>query len=359
MPVQVTEEEIQAELEAMEQAGKHHIPKSVKGPLLTGSRVRRLLIVVLFISILLCSFVWISSVRTTVEEKNGYIINILDKYEGKSNLKLAFDPTFDPAYMELVGLGYGEVTDRKGGSLLSYYGTDYTLFSKVKDFAASDELADVYEGNVGGKNFDQYYMNKYYLKNTGSETAYYRLNLKVTQNLNGALHAARFMIITEGSDGQLNYQVFATPTTGNTYIYDEFGGYYKYDESKEGLQENVAYRETETAAGPVKQYITPDGGVTDYETSAWKCTNLNIDGYGGFYHYTSCEVNDAGTVLSGEYYALAPGETTCYTIFIWFEGSDADHNNTIIGGGISFSIDYETEEYLKYLSELRKAENNQ
>ena len=73
----------------------------------------------------------------------------------------------------------------------------------------------------------------------------------------------------------------------------------------------------------------------------------------------SVRLDEEGTVLSGEYYTLAPNDTVCYTILVWFEGSDPDHNNTIIGGGISFSIDYETEEYLHYLSELRKAENNQ
>ena len=170
------------------------------------------------------------------------------------------------------------------------------------------------------------------------------------------------MIITESADGTLNYQVFATPSTGAYFVNDPQyagGGYVDFDPANVGKNEIVAYKEASTANGPVKEYIGTNGGLTYDEKDAWRCTNLTLDNNHGFYHYASCELDEKGTPTSGEYYKLEPGETTCYTILVWFEGSDPDHNNQIIGGGISFSIDYETEEYLKYLYELRKAENNQ
>ena len=48
----------------------------------------------------------------------------------------------------------------------------------------------------------------------------------------------------------------------------------------------------------------------------------------------------------------------CYTICVWFEGSDPDHNNSIMQGGISFTVEYETEEYVIYICEREKQLQN-
>ena len=85
--------------------------------------------------------------------------------------------------------------------------------------------------------------------------------------------------------------------------------------------------------------------------------NLKKDKETGYYHYYSCERDSKGKVTDGKMYKLKPGESVCYTICVWFEGSDPDHNNSIMGGGIEFSINYETEGYLKALYELKQQNN--
>lgn len=345
MPVQVTEEEIQAELEEMKRTGKNHTPRNVRGSFFTPHRLRVMIITVLVIAILICAFVWISNLKTA-KEKEGYIININDLYEGgtsQDSLVLAFDPTFDEQYKQLVGLGYGDVAQFKGGSMLALLGTDMTMFAKFQDFALNADKASQYEGNAGQANFDEYYCNKYYLKNTGDTVIKFRLNLKVTQNINGALHAARFMIVEGNSITGYDYQIFATPnkTTGEKEI--------------------AATREIKGSTVRYEYFANPynlGGSVTDDVNNAWLCDKLEVNPNTGFYQYTSCDVDTDGNLTNGEYYTILPGETVCYTICVWFEGSDPDHNNNIIGGGISFTVDYETEDYVIYLCEREKELQN-
>lgn len=352
MPVQVTEEEIQAELEEMKRTGRHHTPKSLKGSFFTPHRLRVIVIGVLLIALSLAAFVWISGLKTDQEGK-GYIINILDDMneeakDKQSKLQLSFDPKFDPNnkdyFDSLVGLGYGNVGSLQGGSMMKYLGTNETMFRKFQTFSLNDEIASEYEGNEGQYNFDEYYANKYFLKNMSeTETIEFRLNLKVTQNINGALHAARFMIVTgktvEG-EKNLDYKIFATPN------------------KLTNKEEYAATRIKSTSSGDVTEYFTNPQSTTNNATEdfnlAWLCEKLLVNEDTGFYHYTSCDVDDEGNLVSGEYYKIGPGETLCYTICVWFEGSDPDHNNSIIGGGISFSVDYETKEYVKYWTTLKK-----
>lgn len=339
MPVQVTEEEIQAELEAMQQTGRHHNPtKKIDGKVNSHKSAKVILIFTLLVSVLLCAFVLLSKISGEINT-DGYIIQIDDK-EYQSNLKLGFDPTYDPEFQKLVGLGYGDVNSIVGGSLLKNLEMNTTMFAKFKDFAEHQDQASEYENNEGSANFDQYYCNKYYLKNMGEETEYYRLNIEVTENHNNALDAARFMIVTEVTkpDGTVtyDYQIFATANT------------------KTGKQEFAATKEKNTATTHVLNntvYFTDPNTSTECESEsdgdAWLCKNLVRDSETGFYHYYSCTRSDNGEILDGQMYKLEPDDSVCYTICIWFEGSDPDHNNSIIGGGISFSINYETEGYLK------------
>ena len=339
----VTQEEIQAELDAMESTGRHYTPrKSINRKVNTHRNAKIITIVVLLLVLLLSAFVWLSSLYGEMANK-GYLINIndVDIYNGSGDaLELAFDPTFDDKYHTLVGLGYGDVASVKGGSLFSDIEMNTTMFQKFKNFAENEEVASTYEGNEGSANFDQYYCNKYYLRNNGNETIYYRLNLKITQNKNDALHAARFMIVTGEEDTGYDYQIFATRNRDN------------------GKSEIAAAKEVKTATYNGFMYFTdPNTSNTDSSknlSDAWLCSDLVKDEETGFYHYYSAVLAETGEVLEGEFYALEPGQSVCYTICIWFEGSDPDHNNSIIGGGIEFSINYETSDYLKFLYEVSK-----
>lgn len=335
MAIEVTNEEILAELEAMKKSGKHHTPKSVRKNKDTNRRLRIILIIVLIISILICSFVWISSIDGDIK-KDGYIINVddyKDYYGTEYALELAYDPTFSDHYKELVGLGYGQVDQLQGGSMFESLGTNTTMFDKFKQFAEDEEVASQYEGNEGSANFDQYYCNKYYIRNTSNQYVKYRLNLKITQNINDTLHAARFMFVS-GDDNNYNYQILATAN------------------KETGEKEIAATREVKTASYLGPGYFTnPNLVDVDYHTTlnkeeAWLCDKLEMNAETGFYQYQSVVVAPDGKVISGDWFELAPGASTCYTVCIWFEGSDPDHNDSIKGGTLSFSISYETEAYV-------------
>lgn len=345
----ISKEELQAELDAMEAAGKHHTPrKSINRKVRGNINVKKLSLVVLGIVVLLTIFVFLTSLAIEADresdrrKKSGYVIKIVDGEfygEQSSKLELAFDPTFDKGYHELLGLGYGDVGRYQGGSLFADLEMNTTMFDKFKDFVENKEAASTYEKDEGSANFDEYYCNKYYLRNNGKETIYYRLNLEITENNNNALDAARFMIVTGEEylkpDGtKYNYQIFATP-------------------DKEGKQEVAANRKVSSASYNGYEYFTnpnKEGEVATRDSKdAWLCENLIKDKKTGFYNYFSCVRSETGEVLDGEMYKLEPGETVCYTICIWFEGSDPDHNNDIIGGGIKFNVKYETEEYLEYM----------
>lgn len=348
----ISKEELQAELDAMEAQGKHHTPrKSINRQVKSHVSVKKISLIVLGLTLLLTLFVWISSVAGSINA-DGYIIRIRDtenifgdRGDGAGQapqLELGFDPTFDEKYMDLVGLGYGGVSDLKGGSLFANLEMNTTMFDKFKDFAESNEAASVYDGNKGQANFDQYYCNKYYLKNEGNATANYRLNIEISENLKDALHAARIMIVTGDEISGYNYQIFATANRAT------------------GKKEVAAFKEYRTATSNYQYFIDPNVNINQTGSEsiddAWLCDYLIEDEETGYYHYYSCQRKDNGEIIDGSMYQLEPGESVCYTICIWFEGSDPDHNNSIIGGGITFSINYETEEYLEYLYKTKKEE---
>ena len=143
------------------------------------------------------------------------------------------------------------------------------------------------------------------------------------------------MIVTGDESTGYTYQIFATAN------------------KETGEREIAAIKKQKTATSNYAYFIDPNLGREEYSSpnkeDAWLCENLVKDEETGYHHYYSCTRSENGEILDGEMYKLEPGESICYTIAIWFEGSDDDHNNSIIGGGITFSINYETEKYLETL----------
>lgn len=337
---EITQEELQAELDAMQASGNRVAPsKRIDKKVKSHRNTKIIIVFVIAASLLLSMFVLISNLAGELA-KDGYIIKIKDSkefYKGETPedygaLQLAFDPTFDEKYQKLIGLGYGETTEFRGGSLFSSINIDETMFEHFKDLVENKTVADKYEKDEGSANFDQFYANKYYIKNVGTKAVYYRLNIEINQNNKNALDAARFMIVTGEADTGYDYKILATPNK----------------ETGEG--EMAAYRELRTATSLYEYFTDPNKNSNEVSSNraedAWICDNLVKNEENGFYNYFSCERSATGEIVSGEMYKLEPGESICYTICIWFEGSDPDHNNSILGGGIEFSINYETEEYL-------------
>lgn len=342
MAFNVSDSDIQKELDAMEKAGKHHTPRRARKAKDRNKKVKIILIIVILCALMICSFVWVMGIDNKLE-KDGYIINVEDKegYYGKDNaLELSFDPNFEPGYEQLVGTGFGQVDKLKGGSMFESLGTNTTMFDKFKDFAESDEQASTFEENTGSaqisKYHDQYYANKYFLRNTSDEVVYYRLHLKITQNINGALDAARFMFVNENGDGKYQYTIIATPN--------------RYTQEKE----IAATRDVKQIDYEGLGYFTDPNIINQHLHTtldleeAWLCEKLEVNKKTGMYEYASCEIDENGYITSGDWYMLLPGTSTCYTICVWFEGSDPDHSNNILGGGISFTVSYETQAYVNH-----------
>lgn len=387
----VSQEELQAELEAMQNSGKHTRPHKRINRKVKRNRLTRItLIVILSITILLCLFVWF---RSTVEEasKDGlYIIRIIDSYDEntgigngsssggfkKSALQLGYDKDFKigESFEELIGKGYGNVSGAMGGTIIDNQEMNQNMFEKFRQLAENEDTAPNYKENVGNAYVgDEFYANKYFLKNTGNVDIEYRLIIEVSGNINNALDAARFMIVTEKpvQEGNLiyneySYQIFATPKTvraidekGKEYAPVDERGFHTYQPND--IQEEVAYAIDYSVASsklPYKDYFaSPTGNdiVTSTEldntsgfqlttkdiNKAWKCTNLKYNSLTTFWNYQSCKVDENNKYVSGLSYKLAPDEVTTYSLCVWFEGSDFDHNNSIIGGAITFSINYQ------------------
>ena len=284
--------------------------------------IKIVLIVIIIITLFISLFVLISESKNK-NFNDGYtiIINYSD-YE-EHDLKLGFDPTFDTYYNQLVGLGYGTVNSNIGGSLLENVEMNITMFEKFNSVIKGEKIP-LLERNENTEKFDQYYCNKYYIKNIGNHDKYFRLNLKITKNIKNALGAARFMIATGDEATGFKYSVLSV--------------------SEDGEKEVVASKNVVESdyIGPL--YITDPNKNNNLLTKkiedAWFCQPLMIDEKTGFFHYYSMIDN------KDDLYVLKPNETMAFTICFWLEASDKDHQNEIIGGSVSFSVIYETLDYM-------------
>lgn len=358
---EVTQAEVDAELNEMNAIGKHSIPhKRINRRVNRRRNIRLIAMAVVLVSLLLCIYVWLrSAVGGAISDGNGgaYRINV-GGFES-SGLQLAFDPDFNEGYLTLTGLGYGNVDSLQGGSLLDKLAMNTTMFDKFKNLAEKESMGSIYDGSFGSANFDQYYANKFYIRNVSDKPLIYRINLEVTGNTNNALDAARFMLVSGDSVSGFNYEVFATPVVEydvyNKRVLDENGNTVYKDEA-----EIAAWTYKTTATMNEKLFFANPNTAkvlqTKIEEEAWRCTNLELDSETMFWHYYSLKIDKDGYIynrnneqLTSEsmltkengVYELQPGQSECYTFCVWYEGSDPDHNNSIKNGGMEFTINFE------------------
>ena len=248
-----------------------------------------------------------------VSETKSYILEMSDGTEVSTEVSLK---EFGRKFKE--GLGYGAPIHMIGDSLLS---SDQNLLDKFAELTEILETSKDYYLGGGSKNGDEHFANKYYLQNTNEQDVYLRMHIKVTNSVNNAVDAARFMFAYKNSEtGKYVYEVYAKAKSDGTqeYVAAEYNNKVPYEPEKFLIDiNNITYP------------FTGQGLTTENTRDAWLAINLKESSEGNYLEY----ITDA--------FVLKAGDTISYTFSVWFEASDLDHNDSIKDGSITFSIDYE------------------
>ena len=211
-------------------------------------------------------------------------------------------------------------------------------------------------GAGGYANGDEFLASKFFLKNglepdplTGDDgIIHYAIKIEVTSNARNALSAARFGLIKVKDQEKIynfedlkydnsvfDMKVFAQPKmetleNGDSLIYqgDE-------EDSQEYVSSTVTGEYTNTPG--TKLLKNPNKGK---ENEDWKCINLHYthvkdDTYMWVYDSLIHETDESQQVFS-----IQPGDNIPYVISAWYEASDPNHNNSIMGGYISFQVTF-------------------
>ena len=208
-------------------------------------------------------------------------------------------------------------------------------------------------GASGSANGDEFLASKFFLKNNAQPdklTAYdgiveYGIRIDITANDKNALSAARFGVMKVMDEEKIyNFEtgtrdnscfdmfVVAQPKmekqeNGDTLIY-------KGDEenSEEYVSSLIAGDYTNTPG--TKLLKNPNKG---FENEDWLCKNLHLNEKSNQWYYDSQEheVDEERKT-----YFINPGEAIPYVIAAWYEATDPNHNNDILGGHLSFDVTF-------------------
>ena len=259
------------------------------------SKRAKIMTIILIIILLLLSIWGIIQMGT---DENSFRI-IVSGDRPNAVLSLSFESDFsDGGFSVIKGLG-SETSNQEGCS----YSED------VKDLVEGlmDGTVDIkteqngQAGRVENTGNDEFTASRFYLKYKATDyvnqpiTVSMRIN--VTQNSKNALAAARFYFVKDFGGNTAQYHAIALEKNG--------GGNEFFATTSRGSDE----------------YVKKPGTNED-----WLCENLTQDTDGSYYYEEILTMN-AGDVIG-------------YCTAVWFEGSDPDHNDAIIGGYISFDITF-------------------
>lgn len=174
-------------------------------------------------------------------------------------------------------------------------------------------------------------------------TVFYGVRLKIKKTANDALSACRFAIVEVLDEEKVfNVEGRHYDLTGESFTIDVFA------QPKSRVQENgdmLIYQGHEPDS---QEYVatTVYGTYTDDEETSlfknpnkdkqdedWKCTNLHYNNESKIWEYDSL-------VHENKVYSIAPHSEKPYVIAAWYEGSDPNHNNDIMGGFVSFEFSF-------------------
>ncbi|MGN0819407.1 MAG: hypothetical protein ACI4M6_03300 [Christensenellaceae bacterium] len=279
--------------------------KSGTTPDLTQLKIDRLLkrrkifkitlIAVVLVTLIAC----IGTFFINLADKNSYDISVSG---GNGSLTLSFDPEFKTGYTVITARGADKMEADNGGT--------YSEIESCIDAVVSGEIAmnvtkNGKEGKLQNGGSDEYSIAKLYLKNQtmSGEDIRYKLKINVYDNKREAFSAARIMVIRLDGD-KAEKTVYAQP--------DDYG-----------MNEKVA-----------AAFRGSDAYYKDSNGMDWLCENFRKDQSGNWY-YDSLEMQKTT-------YRLKPQEIQPIVIAVWYEGSDKNHSDEIVGGSYSLSVTFET-----------------
>ena len=253
------------------------------------------LILILLVLLLIPLAIW--GTVTMLVEENVYKIRVNGNFA--TTLSLSFEKEF-------LGGGFSVLKGQRPESTTSGEGTGYSegISDYVNQVKNGEIKMVISDDGQSGKPFestgnDEFVASKFYLRNNepaGTNPVNYVIRINVLENSKNALSAARFYLISD-CDSNPTHQMFAQPKA-------------------DGSAEYVA---TKHKGGDT--YVSSPTGEDN-----WLCTNLVV-GEDGWYYESAPVQLDAGEVVG-------------FTFAVWYEGSDPDHTNAIIGGYIAFELEF-------------------
>lgn len=226
-------------------------------------------------------------------------------------------------------------------------------FKYIMSLASNDERSvqtNVYDnGQSAEANGDEFLATKFYIENkrkpnelTGDDgTIEYGIRIDVTANSKNALSAARFGIMKINDESKIynideakydnscfEMYVVAQPKmevqeNGDTLIYTG-------DEPNSNEYVSAIERGKYTNEEDVELFKNPNKG---HEDEDWVCNNMRLNPKSNQWFYDSYEHDEISYKIKSE-------EIVPYVVCIWYEASDPNHNNDILGGYISFIVTY-------------------
>lgn len=256
----------------------------------------KVIAIILFATLVLSGGAW--GVMSIIDA-NSMMISISDKKEG---LSLSVEPTFEYPTTKLA---------MKGPEKMDAY--TYTWFNFEKDVLGKD----------GAHHGMGYICYSFYIKNISpTNPCLYNFDIKITKNTKNVASAIRFMVIE--SDENCKNEVYSAK------VYAQ--------EKEDGTAEFVSYNDCVQNQEALSLNLLNSG-------NSLLQTNTTFPFVGNVINEETGEdmglyaVREKGKRLSHDSYVK-------YTILAWFEGTDLQCVNAVLGGKCVFSLNFELTEYL-------------
>ena len=328
-------------------------------------RFNRVLTTFVILSALLVSGYYVFS--TTIND-GAYKIYVGGMSGSGSNtaegIKLTYDPSYGKGYSNLSGKGVRTESNSLRGmsfsteSLTDNNGKVYNnCLTYLMSVASNDEKTvqtNVTDRGMSGEaNGDEFLASKFYLLNESKPDPlngkdgiiHYSIRLDITSNTNNALVACRFALIEVKDESKIfnydectydnssfNMKVIAQPKTevqanGDTLIYQG---------DEEGSQEYVSSCVTGDYTNTPDTVLLKNPNK-DKESEDWKCSNLHYKEETSSWFYDTLEHE---TIEEEQVFEIKPGQSIPYVVCAWYEASDPNHSNDIMGGYVSFNFTF-------------------